>query len=122
MIQEFLFFHKIKTIESTNHKNTEDIGKHIKKIDHKELDFIISQSFSVKPNYTIIDKPFSELDIKEIKTKFLSFFPNKPAFYTFKDCDIFIENLSLNYPWISTGVLVINESNIGLLWVNDLYD
>ena len=122
LIKEFLSFHKIKIIESVHRKNIDDIGKYIKEIGREELDFILRQSFSIKPNYTIIDKPFSEEDIKEVKTKFLSFFPNKPTFYTFKDCDIFLKNLSFSYPWISSGVLVIDENNIGLLWVNDLYD
>jgi hypothetical protein len=122
LIKKFLPFHKIKIIESVHQKNIEDIGKYIKEIDREELDSILRQSFSIKLNYTIIDKPFSQEDIKEVKTKFLSFFPNKPVFYTFKDCDIFLKNLSFAYPWISSGVLVIDENNIGLLWVNDLYD
>ena len=122
LISKFLVFHKIQVVDSINSGVLTDLSKNLCKISYSEVETKLKYALSTKANYTCIKVPFSELDIKEIKSKFLALFTQKPVYFTFKECEIFSKDLSMEYPWLSGGVLVIDQTNIGLLWVNDLYD
>ena len=70
LIAKFITFNNVKIETSNDQRTVENVGKHIKKINHQELELIIKQTFSIKPNFTVIDIPFSDGDVKEIKQNF----------------------------------------------------
>lgn len=80
----------------------------------------IAFGLSVKPNYTVIEEPFSVSEQQKLVHCFVALFV-KPTFYRLK-IRIFQTDLNLNDFWESHGAIVIDKHHVGIFWTNDLYE
>lgn len=80
----------------------------------------IKYGLKTKANYTCIEKEFTDSDKNRYSNEFIAFFEN-PEFYTI-DTRIFKADLNLNDFWEVGGSIIVDDSKVGIFWINDLYD
>jgi len=103
-----------------NNIQTEHKDFTIKEIILNEAINSIVYGFSSKPNYTNLDREFSDTQKNKIAYTFISLFSN-PKFYSL-NTRIYREPLDLADFWETGGAIVVDDKMIGIIWVNDLYD
>lgn len=80
----------------------------------------IMYALSTKPNFTLIDYPFSPSKAQKYAEQFIKFF-DKPHFYAYQ-AKLYQKNLDTSDLWESGGFLIMDDNKVGIFWVNDLYD
>ena len=80
----------------------------------------MKHGMSTKINYTTIDLEFTSSEQNKYAHGFLDFFDNYKCFTT--ESRLYQENLDLNDFWEVGGTIVVDDTKIGVFWINDLYD
>ena len=112
-IKNIAFFFSEKEIK------TEKTHFDLEEMTASEAVAAIAFGLSVKPNYTVIDEPFSVSEQQKLAHCFVALFV-KPTFYRLTT-RIFQADLDLNDFWESHGTIVLDKHHIGIFWTNDLY-
>lgn len=110
----------VNTFLRNNSIHTEPSEFELTEISKDEALKSIKFGLSTKPNYTAIDKEFSQSDQNELAFTFLQLF-DKPKFYAL-DSRVYKTDLDITDFWESGGAIVIDKERIGIFWTNDLYD
>jgi len=92
----------------------------VREIYGKEAMASVRFGFSVKPDYTKIDKVFTDQDRNGIIFPFINLF-TEPKYYSL-NTRVYRAKLNLIDFWESGGAVLIDATKIGIIWVNDLYD
>ena len=99
---------------------TERSSFKIRKLQRNEALESIRYGLTTKPNYTCIDKEFSNSEINEYVLGFINMF-NNPDLYGV-GTRLYRSELDLNDFWEVGGAISVDDEKIGIFWINDLYN